>query len=81
MAKTKMSNTRTMNYPESSKNAHARTAYAKKELSCLRSVFERTFGEQGGFNEAIALAQKDAVVETGTVLVLTTQNLPFRWAH
>ena len=64
-----------MNYSESSRNAHARTAYAKKELSCLRSVFERTFGEQGGFNEAIALAQKDAITENGTVFSLDYSKL------
>ena len=75
MAKTKISNTRTVNYPESSKNVRARTAFAKQELSCLRSVFERTFGEQEGFNEAIALAQKDAVVETGTTFCLDYSKL------
>lgn len=75
MDKTKSSNKSTMNYSESSKNAQARTAYAKKELSCLRSVFERTFGEQEGFNDAIALAQKDAVVETGTTFCLDYSKL------
>ena len=69
MAKTKYSNkakTPTEDNSESSKTVRARTAYAKKELSCLRSIFERTFGEQEGFNDAIALAQKDAVIETGS---------------
>ena len=75
MAKTKISNTRTVNYPESSKNVRARTAFAKQELSCLRSVFERTFGEQEGFNEAIALAQKDAITENGTVFSLDYSKL------
>ena len=75
MDKTKSSNKSTLNYSQSSKNSQARTAYVKKELSCLRSVFERTFGEQEGFNDAIALAQKDAVVETGTTFSLDYSKL------